>query len=70
MVDLLIGLVIESIGESLAALEEQWRKNALLLLFILHLELCFFHYTISFKGKEIKVTRVFKGHIKGNDEAP
>jgi hypothetical protein len=29
-----------------------------------------FHYTISFKGKEIKVTRVFRGHIKRNDETP
>jgi hypothetical protein len=70
LVDLLIGLVIESISESLGALEEQCRKNALLLLFILLLELCFFLYTISFKGKEIKVVGVFKGHIKGNDETP
>jgi hypothetical protein len=68
LVDLLIGLVIESIGESLGALEERCGKNALLLLFILLLKLCFFHYTISFKGKEIKITRVFRDHIKRNDE--
>jgi hypothetical protein len=40
------------------------------MLFSLLLELCFFHYTISFKGKEMKVTRVFRGHIKRNDETP
>jgi len=30
----------------------------------------FFHYTISFIWKETNATIVFRGHIKGNDEAP
>jgi hypothetical protein len=29
-----------------------------------------FRWTKIFKGKEIDVVVVFKGHIKGNDEAP
>jgi hypothetical protein len=35
-------LVIEIIGESLRALEKRCEKNALLLLIVLLLELCFF----------------------------
>jgi hypothetical protein len=30
----------------------------------------FFHCAIHFRGKEIEIIEIFRGHIEGSDKAP
>jgi hypothetical protein len=49
---------------------EQCGENAVLLLVTLLWRCVFFCCIIHFKGKEIEVVVVFRGHIGRNDETP